>query len=83
VSAAHILTSSVILAAKLLRYNALCYNAVKRLREVCHDFTVESLLQAITGESLPTSANSSEDARLEVAARGFWTTGQLAKEEEV
>jgi len=77
VSAAHILTSSVILAAKLLRY------AVKRLREVCHDFTVESLLQAITGESLPTSANSSEDARLEVAARGFWTTGQLAKEEEV
>jgi len=61
-----------------LRHNELRNFTAKVLREVCHDVSVEPIMQPITGESLPNNANSSEEARLDVAAQGFWTTSQLA-----
>ena len=48
------------------------------LKEVCHDVEVEPPLETLTGEALHTSANSSDEARLDVNARGFWMRGQRA-----
>ena len=41
------------------------------LKDVCHDVQVEPHLQILTGEVLTSSANSSDDARLDISARGF------------
>jgi len=41
------------------------------LKDVCHDVEVEPHLQPLTGEVLISSANSSDEARLDVSARGF------------
>ena len=48
------------------------------LKDVCHDVEVEPHLQTLTGEVLTNSANSSDEARLDVSARGFWQRGQRA-----
>ena len=48
------------------------------LKDVCHDVEVEPHLQTLTGEVLTSSANSSDEARLDVSARGFWQRGQRA-----
>ena len=48
------------------------------LKDVCHDVEVEPHLQTLTGEVLTSSANSSDEARLDVSARGFWQSGQRA-----
>ena len=41
--------------------------------------SVEPILHPITGETLEeTTANKSEEARLDIAARGFWISGQKA-----
>ena len=43
------------------------------LTEVCHDVCVEPRLQPLTGETLSTrSATTEDNARLDVAASGFW-----------
>ena len=46
------------------------------LKDVCHDVEVEPHLQPLTGEVLISSANSSDEARLDVSARGFWQREQ-------
>ena len=46
------------------------------LKDVCHDVEVEPHLQPLTGEVLISSDNSSDKARLDVSARGFWQSGQ-------
>ena len=48
------------------------------LKDVCHDVEVQPHLQPLTGEVIISSANSSDDARLDVSARGFWQRGQRA-----
>jgi len=41
--------------------------------EVCHNVSVESQLQPLTGEIFPLSlANVEDGAHLDVAASGFW-----------
>ena len=50
----------------------------KLLDDVAYDVRVEPPLQALTGEELPKSANSKEEARLDIAARGFWQDGAMA-----
>ena len=50
----------------------------KLMAEVHKDVRVEPHLQQLNGEALPSSAITSEEARLDVAARGFWQRGQLA-----
>ena len=42
------------------------------LSMVCNDVEIEPVLQELTGESLPSGANRSPDARLDIHARGFW-----------
>ena len=48
------------------------------LKDVCHDVEVEPHLETLTGEVLSSSANSSDEARLDFSARGFSQKGQKA-----
>ena len=51
----------------------------KALRDVFHDVSIEPSLQILSGnESLSKATNKDDEARLDVAARGFWVTGQKA-----
>ena len=61
-----------------LRHNILRNITSSLLAEVCKDVCVEPLLTPITGENLPRSANTSNEARADISARGFWETGQVA-----
>ena len=61
------------------RHNELCDLTANMLSEVCNDVSVEPILQPLTGEQFQyCTANKSDEARLDVAARGFWTRGQRA-----
>ena len=45
------------------------------LTEVCNDVVIEPKLAPLTGEHfMHKSANTSEEARLDVSARGLWST---------
>ena len=49
------------------------------LTEVCHNVATEPHLQLLSGEIIPLqSAITNDDARLDVRARGFWSTAQDA-----
>ena len=49
------------------------------LREICQDVTTEPPLLELTGEHLQyRTANTTNDARVDISARGFWTRGQKA-----
>ena len=48
------------------------------LMDVYHDFEVEPQLQTLTGEVFMSSANSSDEARLDVTTRRFLQRGQRA-----
>ena len=49
------------------------------LREVCQDVTTEPALLPLDGEHLRyRTANTSNEARVDVSARGFWVRGQRA-----
>ena len=60
------------------------HNEVRRitadlLKEVCNDVEEEPMLQEVTGEHFKAkTAKKEKDARLDVAARGFWMRGQQA-----
>lgn len=61
---------STLLPAAPVRYRDLTPNL---LTEVCHDVCIEPHLQPVTGEALSgATAISTEGARLDVAASGFW-----------
>ena len=42
------------------------------LKEVSYDVSSEPALAPLTGEAFPSSANSADDARVDIAAKGFW-----------
>ena len=48
------------------------------LSEVQKDVAIEPVLMPITGEELPDAANTADEARLDISARGFWQEGQRA-----
>lgn len=50
----------------------------KLLNEVAYDVRVEPPLEPLSGESLPSAASTDVEARLDVAARGFWQDGAMA-----
>ena len=61
------------------RHNELRNITASLLGEVCKDVCVEPDLSALSGETLiPKTANKSSEARLDISARGVWTTGQRA-----
>ena len=62
-----------------LRHNRVRNITASLLKEVYHDVRIESTLQKLTGELFEqNAANASDEARLDVPARGFWAAGQIA-----
>ena len=63
----------------IIRHNEVCDLTATLLTEVCHNVATELSLQPISAKTFPnTTANTSDDARLDVKARGFWCRGQDA-----
>ena len=61
------------------RHNELRDVTGQLLEEVCRDVCIEPALNELTGESLTLrSAITSNEARLDISARGVWTKGQRA-----
>ena len=48
------------------------------LDEVDYDVRVEPPLTPLSGEGLPSGSNTADDARLDIAARGFWERCEMA-----
>ena len=49
------------------------------LTEVCHNVVTEPSLQPVTSETFSlASVNTTNDARLDIKAKGFWSRGQDA-----
>ena len=62
-----------------LRHNDLRDFTAEQLSEVCHDVRLEPQLKPLTGEVYHyATSNTTEEARVDVSARGFWVRGQLA-----
>ena len=63
----------------IIRHNEVRDLTATLLTEVCHNVATEPSLQPISAETFPNAtANTSDDARLDVKARGFWCRGQGA-----
>ena len=61
------------------RHNELRDIAADLLAEVCTDVATEPMLETLSGETFDyRGANSSNEARLDVSARGFWLRHQRA-----
>ena len=59
-----------------LRHNELRDITARLLQEICHDVETEPVLQSVDGEPLRgRCCNREDNARLDVAARGFWGSG--------
>ena len=62
-----------------LRHNELRDLTADWLSQVCHDVTTEPPLQPLSGETVtPATAITTDDARADVHARGFWGARQSA-----
>ena len=62
-----------------LRHNRQRSITASLLKEVCHDVRIEPTLQKLNGKQFEQrTANTSNEAILGVAARGFWIAGQIA-----
>ncbi len=59
-----------------LRHNELRDITARLFQETCHDVVTEPVLQAVSGEHLVgRCCNREDNARLDIAARGFWGSG--------
>ena len=62
-----------------MRHNELRDITCELLKEVCKDVEKEPLLIPLTGEKLKyQTANTKDNARLDISARSFWSRGQRA-----
>lgn len=62
-----------------IRHNELCDITATLLTEVCHNVTTEPTLQPLSGENFDArSTNTSDGARVDIRARGFWNATQDA-----
>ena len=62
-----------------IRHNELQDLTASLLTEVCHNVATQPRLQPLSGESLAyRSAITSNEARLDIRATGFWTAAQDA-----
>ena len=62
-----------------IRHNEIRDFTAEVLREVCHNVEIEPLLTPLTGERFQyRTANTDDQARLDVSARGVWTRGSKA-----
>ena len=60
------------------RHNEMRDLLAKIATEVSSDVEVEPHLQELTGEQLPASSNTQDEARLDLSIRGFWQRGEWA-----
>ena len=61
------------------RHNEIRDITATLLTDVCHNVSIEPLLQPLSGESLHyRTSNVEDDARLDIRARGFWSNAQDA-----
>ncbi len=59
-----------------IRHNELRDKTAQLMKEVCYDVSIEPTLQPLSGEHLEgRSSNKEDNARLDIAARGFWGNG--------
>ena len=62
-----------------IRHNEIRDITASLLTEICHNVPTEPPLQPLTGETLSArSANTDDNARLDIRARGFWNHHQDA-----
>ena len=61
-----------------LRHNEVRDITLELLDEMCVDVRKEPILQEVKNEDLTWEANKSKEARLDISALNFWTTGQRA-----
>ena len=62
-----------------IRHNKIRDITATLLTDICHNVATELLLQPLINESFAhRSANTEPNARLDIRARGFWSTGQDA-----
>ena len=62
-----------------IRHNDFCDLTANLLTEVCKDVDIEPQLLPVTGETFENrTANTSNEARVDIKSRGFWVTGQQA-----
>ena len=62
----------------ITRHNELRNLTAEILGEVCKNVVIEPLLTPLTGEELPKSSNTSNQARADVSATGLWINEQAA-----
>ena len=62
----------------ITRHNELRNLTAEILHKVSKHVVIELLLTPLTGEKLPKSSNTSNQARADVSARGLWNNGQTA-----
>ena len=62
----------------ITRHNKLRNLTAEILGEVCKNVVIKPLLTPLTGEELPKSSNTSNQARADVSARALWINGQTA-----
>ena len=61
-----------------IRHNRIRDVTAKILHKVCRDVQLEPSLQPLTGKELyERSAITTDEARCDVSARGFWSAGQV------
>ena len=60
------------------RHNEIRDIIAKLLRDVSPEVQTEPILQPLTGEELKQSANKSDEARLDIATRGYWQRCEMA-----
>ena len=48
------------------------------MKDVSSEVSIEPQLQPLTGKNLSASSNKSKEARLDIATRGFWQSGEMA-----
>ena len=56
----------------MIRHNELRDVLADLLCEVCTDVATGPQLQQLSGEQLPASVNTQDEARLDIRAKGFW-----------
>ena len=62
-----------------IRHNSIRNITASLLKEVSHDVRIEPSIQKLTGEEFnEKTSNLKDEARVDICARGFWTTGQMA-----
>ena len=60
------------------RHNTLRDTIAQMLNQVTHDVAIEPMLEPITGERLNKGAITTDNARADISAGGFWVRGQRA-----